>query len=67
MFVLKNVFAPELSEADSRARLSYWKELLENIHWMMVSSLWFTDKNMYNGTPKNLQNDIRYARRKTLR
>ena len=38
MFALKNRCAPELSEASSHARVSHSKQLLENIHPMMLAS-----------------------------
>jgi len=36
MLVLKNRQAPELSEENSHARLGYLKQLLKNIHPMML-------------------------------
>jgi len=38
MFVLKNRHAPELTEANSHARLSHSKQLLKNIHSVMLAS-----------------------------
>jgi len=38
MFVLRNRHAPEPSEANSNARLSGSKQLLKNIHSVMVAS-----------------------------
>jgi len=40
MFVLKNRLAPKLSEANchARLRLSHWKQLLKNIHPLMLAS-----------------------------
>jgi len=58
MFVLTNRNDPELSETNSRARLSLSKQLLKNIHRIMLLSFLFIDKKMFTvTTPKNPQND----------
>jgi len=51
MFVLKNRNDPELSEANSHARLSHSKQLLKNIHPMTLTVT----------TPKKTQNDRLYT------
>jgi len=37
IFVLKNRHAPEKSGANCHAKLSHWKQLLKNIHQMMLA------------------------------
>jgi len=47
MFVLKNRHAPELSEANSHARLSFSNQVLKNIHpAMLISLILFTAENI---------------------
>jgi len=52
MLVLKNRQAPELSEENSHARLGYLKQLLKNIHPMMLASLCSLTKYITVATPK---------------
>jgi len=64
MFVVKNRHALELSEANSHAKLSHSKQLLKNIHPMMLASFLFTDKSTFTVTRNTLkipQNGRLYA------
>ena len=62
IFVLKNRDDPKLSEANFYARLYHSKQLLRNIHPMLLASFLFTDEKIFTvTTPKNLRNDQLYA------
>jgi len=48
MFVLKNRYAhAELSEANFHAKLSHSKQLLKNIHPVILALFLFTDENIF--------------------
>jgi len=64
-FVLKNRHAPELSEANSRAKLSYTEQLLKNIYSLMLASFCASTKTFIVATLKNPQNDWLYAQPST--
>jgi len=50
MFLLKNRNDPKLSEANFHARLCHLKQLLKNIHPMILASFLFTDEKMFTVT-----------------
>jgi len=47
MFVLKNGHAPQLSGANCHAKLSHSKQLLKNIHLVILAQFWLTDKKIF--------------------
>jgi len=62
MFVLKNRNNPKPSKANIHARLCHFKQLLRNIHPMVLASFLFSDDKIFTvTTPKNPYNDLLYA------
>jgi len=59
--MLKNRNDPEMGEPDFHARLSHSKQLLKNIHPMVLASFCALMKIFTVTTRKNLQNDRLYA------
>ena len=55
IFVLKNRDDPKLSEANFYARLYHSKQLLRNIHPMLLASFLFTDEKIFDHTEKHAE------------
>ena len=49
MFVLKNGHAAEVSVANCHAKLSHLKQLLKNIHPVILAQFCLTDEKIYSG------------------
>jgi len=62
MFLLKNRSDPKLSEANFHVRFCHLKQLLKNIHPMILASFLFSGEQIFTViTLKNPQNDRPYA------